>query len=380
MTGLSACLIRRTAGVLGVLAAVALIAAPVALANNDTITAAGDRPVLGRRRHLAVVHARHSAMIDWGDGTAASRTATTRHPQRAVSGTHTYATSARHPHRHGHAHGRHLQRERARHRQLHGQCRGAAPQFTQCPAVDANTGCQYLITVNNGTETVLQDTNQGPYEGSEDSLIGVQNNSSSPVSELPLAVPGSDLFSFDGDGLCNPGAASGSVRLRPRARRAGRHRLHPGHRRRRARSRRRPVSPPATSSRAHRHRLTQNGYEGPTSWFSNVSQDTSSGVVHFSPAHPSGRIDLLQPRGAAGRFEHRRRRHGATVQRDARRRRSPAPARTSPPSSTRTGQATTAYFQYGLDLKYSKFGGSGPNYTNSTPVAGARRLTSTTTS
>ena len=32
------------------------------------------------------------------------------------------------------------------------------------------------------------------------------------------------------------------------------------------------------------------------------------------------------------------------------------------------GQATTAYFQYGLDLKYSKFGGSGPNYTNSTPV------------
>ena len=30
------------------------------------------------------------------------------------------------------------------------------------------------------------------------------------------------------------------------------------------------------------------------------------------------------------------------------------------------GQATTAYFQYGLDLKYSKFGGSGPNYTNST--------------
>jgi hypothetical protein len=32
------------------------------------------------------------------------------------------------------------------------------------------------------------------------------------------------------------------------------------------------------------------------------------------------------------------------------------------------GQATTAYFQYGLDLKYSKFGGSGPNYTNSTPA------------
>jgi hypothetical protein len=32
------------------------------------------------------------------------------------------------------------------------------------------------------------------------------------------------------------------------------------------------------------------------------------------------------------------------------------------------GQATTAYFQYGLDLKYSRLGGSGPNYTNSTPA------------
>ncbi len=32
------------------------------------------------------------------------------------------------------------------------------------------------------------------------------------------------------------------------------------------------------------------------------------------------------------------------------------------------GQATTAFFQYGLDQKYSKLGGSGPTYTNSTPV------------
>jgi len=39
MTGLCGCLIRRIAGLVGVLVAVALIAAPVALANNDTITA-----------------------------------------------------------------------------------------------------------------------------------------------------------------------------------------------------------------------------------------------------------------------------------------------------------------------------------------------------
>ena len=32
----------------------------------------------------------------------------------------------------------------------------------------------------------------------------------------------------------------------------------------------------------------QNGYEGPTSWFSNISPDTSSGTVNFSPAIAPG--------------------------------------------------------------------------------------------
>ena len=32
----------------------------------------------------------------------------------------------------------------------------------------------------------------------------------------------------------------------------------------------------------------QNGYEGPTSWFSNVTSNTSSGQVNFSPAIPPG--------------------------------------------------------------------------------------------
>jgi hypothetical protein len=35
----------------------------------------------------------------------------------------------------------------------------------------------------------------------------------------------------------------------------------------------------------------QNGYEGPTSWFSGISSDTSSGIVNFSPA--------IQPGGSA---------------------------------------------------------------------------------
>ena len=82
-------------------------------------------------------------MIDWGDGTAES--AATIAPRTfAVSGTHTYATSA----------------EGTQTGSIFftgGNCTSGAtdnftakvaappPQFTECPAVDQNTGCQYLI-------------------------------------------------------------------------------------------------------------------------------------------------------------------------------------------------------------------------------------------
>ena len=72
MTGLSACLIRRTAGVLGVLVAVALIAAPVALAFNDTITAQATVQFSGAVDNPASCTGATSATIDWGDGTAQS--------------------------------------------------------------------------------------------------------------------------------------------------------------------------------------------------------------------------------------------------------------------------------------------------------------------
>ena len=54
---------------------------------------------------------------------------------------------------------------------------------------------------------VLRDPEIGFYDGGDDVLVGVQNESSSPVSSLKLGVPGSDddSFGFDGDGLCGPG-------------------------------------------------------------------------------------------------------------------------------------------------------------------------------
>jgi hypothetical protein len=345
----------------GVMASVALIATPVALADGDTITPTATVPFSG------VVDASPSctatggtAMIDWDDGTAPSAGTITR---GSISGSHTYAAKGSYfgsitiagP-----------------------SCSGGAtdsftanvaappPMFTQCPAVDENNGCQFLITIGASTEVVTQDPNQGPYEGAEDALIGVQNNSSSPVSQLPLAVPGSDLFGFDQDGLCDPGAApvpSGCVGQAGAAstdcanqNAQGVNCSFPA-----------PPGEPAgyVEPGATGNGFPQNGYEGPTTWYSNVSSDTSSGVVHFSPAIPPGGSTYFSleepPTGQTIGV-------GGTA---------PSSPGLSPPTVKGTGasfsafvnpngQATTGYFQYGLDLKYSKFGGSGANYTNST--------------
>ncbi len=84
----------------------------------------------------------------------------------------------------------------------------AAPLYPECPAVGANNGCAVLITINADNSTTLAiDSSQGPYDGSEDSLVGVLNNSATAVGSLPLT--GSDIFGFDADGMCssNYGAA-----------------------------------------------------------------------------------------------------------------------------------------------------------------------------
>jgi hypothetical protein len=239
-----------------------------------------------------------------------------------------------------------------------------AATFPQCPPVYADTGCQFLITVTANGTTVQQDSSQPPYENSDDALVGIVNNSSSPVSAIPLSVPNSVLFGFEGDGICNPGGTpipsgcvptagsppgtkcDGSIECSfppPPGQPAG------------------YVEPGALSG------STQNGYEGPTTWFSNVSADSSSGTVNFSPA--------LQP-GQSTYFSLEEPPAGAAIGAGS------SPTGVSfarPPTVTSTGasfsglvnpngQATTAFFQYGLDLRYSKLGASGPNYTNQTPA------------
>ena len=63
----------------------------------------------------------------------------------------------------------------------------------------ANSSCGSVITID--TNGVLSVTNPGgPYDGADDTLVGVVNNSGSAISFLNLSA-NTDIFGFDGDGI-----------------------------------------------------------------------------------------------------------------------------------------------------------------------------------
>jgi hypothetical protein len=333
-------LIRRTAALAVAVAALALIVAPAAWANGDAITAAAGMQFSGVVDNGTSCLTPATATINWGDGTASSGTVDATND--TVSGTHTYAAA-------GTFNGTVT---------LTGTSCGTtpdtftatvgpAPQFTECPPVGVDFGCQFLIDVTSGGTTILQDANQGPYEGAEDALIGVKNDSANPISSIPVSVPNSDLFGFDNDGICDNGAGP----LPPGCQQigapgtacdptSGNPCAFPS-----------PPGQPGADPGAYPN-STQNGYEGPTSYLTNVSSDSSSGTVHFSPAIPPGGstyFSLEEPPSATAINV------GST----------PVGAGlTAPPTVTATsasfvavvnpnGALTTAHFQFSLDPKYS---------------------------
>ncbi len=168
----------------------------------------------------------------------------------------------------------------------------AGAAFGQCPAVDHDTSCQFLITVTDKGVQVAVDPAQGPYDGEDDALIGIQNSSSKAIASIPLSAE-NNLFGFESDGLCSPGSAPiapGCVVLTKNS--SGTPTEHPGN----------PCppeteacgfSPPAGEPAGVTFTSGINGYgangdavtgyEGPTSWFSNIAVSANSGVVNFSP-------------------------------------------------------------------------------------------------
>jgi hypothetical protein len=175
----------------------------------------------------------------------------------------------------------------------------ASALYIQCPPAGLDRGCQYLIMVTDSGATVARDPSQRPYEGAADSLIGVQNNSSRAVQSLRLTAS-STIFEFDGDGLCNnargPAPAGcqpppgSSASCNPSTVSTNHCSFPPP-----------PGEPPGytepgATNYAEEHPPNtpvpapwpggelQNGYEGPGTWFSNVTADLKTGSVNFSPA------------------------------------------------------------------------------------------------
>jgi uncharacterized repeat protein (TIGR01451 family) len=81
------------------------------------------------------------------------------------------------------------------------------PPFTECPDVGNNfSGCKLLIVFNpDGTATILNNPKLGPYDGFDDTTVGVLNNGTTPVTSALLSsvAAGFPIFKFDGDGICS---------------------------------------------------------------------------------------------------------------------------------------------------------------------------------
>ncbi len=123
------------------------------------------------------------------------------------------------------------------------------PPFGQCPAIGADPSCALLIVVTDTGTTVLADASLGAYDGSDDTLVGILNQSSRGVGSLPLSSASKPIFGFEDDGLCSGPFDNGSGTSIPA-----------------------PAGCPFGST----------GYEGPGTAFGAISPDTMSGTVSFA--------------------------------------------------------------------------------------------------
>ncbi len=84
-----------------------------------------------------------------------------------------------------------------------------SPPFTQCPAIGHDSTCEYLIDVTSTDPsvppTVVRDSTQRPYDGTDDATVAFQNDTAFPLESVHVGVleSGDHEFAFDGDGLCS---------------------------------------------------------------------------------------------------------------------------------------------------------------------------------
>ena len=126
-----------------------------------------------------------------------------------------------------------------------------------CPAVGSDTDCGVIITVTD-TGSSIYFTGQGPYDGIEDTLVGVINNSKIPINTLGISAA-LTVFGFDGDGLRGYGIAGNT--------------------------------------------FDSTGYGGPNAYFTKISSSLLSGTVNFitpiTPLVGTGYFSLENPIASA---------------------------------------------------------------------------------
>jgi hypothetical protein len=101
------------------------------------------------------------------------------------------------------------------------------------------------------------------YDGQEDTLIGVLNNSRRSLSSINLASTTKSIMAFDGDGICNPAQWPQQTNL---------------------------TTPPGCPGIQG---FGPTGYEGPGNSFSNVSLNKLTGTLNFNPALQPGRSEYF---------------------------------------------------------------------------------------
>jgi PEP-CTERM motif len=134
-----------------------------------------------------------------------------------------------------------------------------------CPAVGNDTnGCGITITFNADGSITTTESGQGAYDGSDDTLVGIVNNTGSTINQVGLSS-NLTIFGFEYDGIDD---YSGDG-----------------------------VIGNATDSANEGNCGTTSPYTGcyggPHGYFTNISQDTTSGVVNFTTGIAPGGSDYF---------------------------------------------------------------------------------------
>jgi len=154
-----------------------------------------------------------------------------------------------------------------------------------CPPVGASSDCGTIITIENSGATITHNPNIPPYDREpafewqgDDTLVGVRNNSTTPIRSIRLRsahnIFGEDFGAFPSDGICGTSLFSG-LPFNPR-----------------------PTNCPSGPQTLDGQAYTLTGYEGPGVFFTNTT--STEGTVRFEPAIKPGETRYFGLEAAIG--------------------------------------------------------------------------------